>query len=184
MDLRDYPGLIPGIALSIALAFVLCIPVGRALGIASLNAWLLVFGFGLIVAATLTPSREALAEGVNGTGVCDLSRFTPASIDQILSYDEISLNVFLFIPLGIAIGFVPPRSYLLELIVVAATLPILIETIQLIVTQLDRACQSGDVVDNLTGLAIGLIVGLVAAGLIRRIRRLESRLHGPVADRG
>jgi hypothetical protein len=183
VDLADYPGLVPGIVLSAALGLVLCVPLGRALGIAGLNAWLLLFGFGFAIAATLTPSREALADGAIGSGICDLSRLTPAGLDQILSFDEISLNVILFIPLGIGVGLVPPRSHLLELIILAATLPFLIEAIQLIVTQLDRACQSGDVVDNLFGLTMGLLVGLVVAGLLRAIRWLLARVGEALARR-
>jgi VanZ like family len=176
VDLGDYPGLIPGIVLSGVLGLILCVPLGRALGIASLNAWLLIFGFGIVIAATLTPSREALAEGAIGTGFCDLSRFTPPGLDQILSFDDTSLNVILFIPLGIAVGCVPPRSHMAELILLGATLPFIIEAVQLLVTQLDRACQSADVVDNLLGFAIGLVVGLLAAGLFRAVRWSLARI--------
>jgi hypothetical protein len=172
VDLGDYPGLVPGIALSVGLSLVLCIPLGRALGIASLTAALLLFGVGVVIAATLTPSLQAITDGAVGSGTCDLSRFSPQALDQILAFDEVSLNVILFVPLGLAVGFVPPKAHQLELVVVAAALPFLIEAVQLVVTQLDRACQSGDVVDNLVGLAIGLVVGLAAAWLMRGIRWL------------
>jgi hypothetical protein len=184
VDLGDYPGLLPGVALSVVAAVFLCVPLGRALGIASLNAALLIFGFGFAVAATLTPSLQALREGAIGTGTCDLSRFTPPPLDQILSFDDISLNVILFLPLGLAVGFVPRRSLQLSLIIVAAALPFVIEAIQLVVTQLDRACQSGDVVDNLFGFAIGLVVGLIASSLMRGLFWLLTRIRETVADRG
>ena len=51
-------------------------------------------------------------------------------------------------------------------------LPFAIETIQLLATGLGRACQSSDVADNLTGLAIGLVIGVVA-------RRLSGGLGQP-----
>jgi hypothetical protein len=183
LDLGDYPGLLPGVALSIVLGVALCVPLGRALGIASMNAWLLIFGFGFAVAATLTPSLQALTEGAIGTGTCDLSRFTPPPLSQILSFDDISLNVILFLPLGLAVGFIPRRSFQLTLIVVAVALPFVIEAIQLVVTQLDRACQSGDVVDNLFGFAIGLVVGMIASGLIWGLRWTFARGREMVARR-
>lgn len=174
MDLGDYPGLVPGIALSVVLGLALCVPIGRRLGIAIPTGALLLFGFGLVIAATLTPSLEAVTDGAIGTGTCDLSRLTPPPLDQILSFDEVSLNVILFVPLGLAVGFVPPRAHQLLLIAAAVALPLVIEVIQLFVTKLDRACQSGDVVDNLVGLGIGVIVGLAAAWLMRGIRWLLS----------
>jgi len=50
-------------------------------------------------------------------------------------------------------------------VVGAIALSFAIETTQLLVLWLDRACQSADVVDNLTGLAIGLAGGIVARRL-------------------
>ena len=51
----------------------------------------------------------------------------------------------------------------------AILLPIVIETIQAVVPALGRVCQSGDVVDNWTGLALGLAIGATAHALWRRI---------------
>ena len=50
-------------------------------------------------------------------------------------------------------------------------MPFLIEAVQLVATPLGRVCQSGDVVDNLTGL----VIGLVAAAAYLRLRRGRSR---------
>jgi hypothetical protein len=182
VDLGDYPGLVPGIALSLILGFALCVPVARALGMASLNAWLLLFGFGLVIGATLTPSLQAITDGAIGTGTCDLSRVTLPSLDEVLAFGDIGLNVLLFVPLGLAVGFLPRRSHQPELIVLAAALPFVVEGTQLVITQLDRACESGDVVDDLVGLAIGLVVGLVAGGLMRAIRRLIAPAESSAAS--
>jgi hypothetical protein len=46
-------------------------------------------------------------------------------------------------------------------------LPFAIEGFQLVVTPLGRACQSADMVDNLTGLVLGLGAGWVAGTLWR-----------------
>ena len=42
---------------------------------------------------------------------------------------------------------------------IALALPLTIETTQLLVPSLARGCQSGDVIDNLAGLLLGLVVG-------------------------
>ena len=52
------------------------------------------------------------------------------------------------------------------IVVAAIVLPFAIETTQQLVLWLDRACESADVVDNLTGLAIGLAGGVVVRRLI------------------
>ena len=51
-------------------------------------------------------------------------------------------------------------------------LPASIELIQLLVPPLGRECQSADVIDNLTGLVVGLAAGVVArllAGMLDRL---------------
>ncbi len=55
--------------------------------------------------------------------------------------------------------------------IAAIALPFAIETIQLLLPVLDRACESADVVDNLTGLVIGLGGGVVAGWLGRSLGR-------------
>lgn len=45
----------------------------------------------------------------------------------------------------------------------AVALPFVIEATQLLVPSLGRACESADVVDNLTGLVLGLAAGAVVA---------------------
>jgi len=153
------PWFVPGVVLSMAIALFACRPIGKLLAIRRLVAWAILVAFGVIVSATLTPLRGALNFGAVGTGTCDLSRIGPAPIGQLLRLDDTSLNVALFIPLGIAIGLVKTLRPRAALIVASAALPFGIETIQLLAPILDRGCQSADVVDNLTGLLVGLGVG-------------------------
>ena len=135
--------------------------VGRWLGYYALEShsharWSV--GFGMIVSATLTPLRGQLNFAVVG-GTCDLSRIGLAPLNELLHIDDTSLNILLFIPLGIAIGLVEGPRRKAVLIVVAIAVPFVIETTQLLVPALERGCQSADVFDNLTGLAVGLGLG-------------------------
>jgi glycopeptide antibiotics resistance protein len=68
----------------------------------------------------------------------------------------------MFIPLGATIGLVPRSRRMAVVLIAAIALPFAIETAQLLLPVLDRACESADVVDNLTGLFIGLSGGVVA----------------------
>jgi glycopeptide antibiotics resistance protein len=160
----------PGLVVSAVVALAVCGRVANLLGTRPFVGWLLVFSLGTIVAATLTPIHE-VEHGVNGVGTCDLSRFGLAPLADLRSLNDTSLNVLLFIPLGVAIGFLPDGRRKVLLAAGAVALPFVIEGTQLLATSLHRGCQSADVSDNLTGLALGLIVGLSLqrfAGLVNQ----------------
>jgi hypothetical protein len=169
VDLGDYAGFIPGVAISIIVALILSGSVARRLGTRRAVAWLLLASLGAVLSATVTPSREALllhpATGMVG---CDLSRVGPARWAEYLTLGTTSLNVVLFVPLGVAIGLLPHSQLKAALVLGAVILPIAIETVQLVVGPLGRACQSADVFDNLLGLVLGLLAGLTAAWIGRR----------------
>ena len=167
MRIREYPGFLPGLVISIVIALALSGRVARWLGIARPIAWGLLFGLGIIVAATLTPGGGVFRSGAVGSGACEFSRVGLAPIAEVLRFGETGLNVLLFIPLGVSIGFLPSSRIKLIMIVGGIALPFLIELTQLAATFLDRQCQSADVIDNLTGLAIGLVVGSLARLLVR-----------------
>ncbi len=82
------PGFLPGLAISVLLGFALSAPVGRALGIRRPIAWLLVASLGAALSATLTPSADAIASGVTGSGTCDLARVGFASLRELMRINE------------------------------------------------------------------------------------------------
>lgn len=170
-DLREYLSefawLRPGIVISIVLSIVLGARAARALSVPRAVGTALLFGAGLIASATLTPSREALTQGAIGSGTCEFGRIGPASLPELLSLGDPTFNVLLFVPLGLAIGLFPPSRRKAFLVVAAILLPFAIEAIQLVATGLGRGCQSSDVADNLTGLVLGMAIGVVAQRLNR-----------------
>ena len=114
-----------------------------------------------MAAATLTPVLESTVFEIPaaGVGVCDFSRIGPAPLDALRSINEISLNILLFVPFGVAVGLLPIGRPKAVVVLAAIALPFAIEGIQLVATALHRGCQSADVADNLTGLIAGLIIG-------------------------
>jgi hypothetical protein len=153
------PWFLPGVVASMAVALLLCRPVGRRLGIRAPLVWVILVAVGLILSATLLPLRSAVDFQAVGSGSCDLSRIGLAPVDELFRFGDTSLNVALFVPLGIALGLVRARGPRMGLIIAAAAFPFAIEGIQLLAPILDRGCQSADIIDNLTGLVVGLIVG-------------------------
>ena len=147
------------VIVAFVLALVLCGWVARRLGTSRVVAWLLLTTIFVILAATLMPSRMAPEPGVSGRLTCDLSRIGPASLATYLGFDDPTLNVLLFIPLGVLIGQLDRRQHRGRLAAAAAMLPFGIELIQALVVPLGRACEGGDVFDNLAGLLVGLVIG-------------------------
>jgi glycopeptide antibiotics resistance protein len=151
------PWFLPGTAISVVVGLVVARPLGRWLRTNYWVAWGVVVGFGMIVSATLTPLHGSFNfEATMGT--CDLSRMGLASVRDLLRMGDTSLNVFLFIPLGFAIGLLGRSRQKAIVLGLAIGLPFVIETTQLLLPMLDRGCQSADVFDNLTGLVVGLLV--------------------------
>jgi glycopeptide antibiotics resistance protein len=168
-DLRDYAGFVPGLVISLAISLVASGYVSRAMAISRAHGWALVMFLGVVLSATITPSREALLFGAQGSGTCDFSRIGLASWQELSHLDDVSLNVLLFVPFGIAIGLCPRSRAKLVVLVGALVLPVAIELFQLVALPLGRQCQSSDVVDNLCGLLLGVIAGSVAGRLANAV---------------
>jgi glycopeptide antibiotics resistance protein len=165
--LNAYPGFAPGVVVSIVVAYLTSTAVGGFFRVGRIVGGALVFGLLVIVSATLTPGGNApRLDGLS----CDLSRIGLAPLGDLLRISEVSLNVVLFIPLGAAIGLLPRSRRKTVVLAAAVALPFVIETIQLLVPLLERACQSADVSDNLTGLLIGLGVGTLTGWGVARLQ--------------
>ncbi len=144
----------------------------RRLGSHGGVAFLLIASLGLIASATLTPLEDAIAAGVASSGTCDAARPGWAPLSVYLHLNETSLNVLLFVPLGISLGLVPGRNGF-RMAAAAMLLPAAVELTQMLIPVLGRSCQTGDIVDNTTGLVIGLAIGWLATALgrTRQVRR-------------
>lgn len=118
----------------------------------------MVTAVGIIVAATLTPSRDALDFGASATRSCDVAMRGTGPLEDLLAFSDATLNILLFLPLGAAVGMLPRTRRLGVILVGAIALPFAIELLQLWLPALDRACQTADLFDNLIGLTLGATV--------------------------
>jgi VanZ family protein len=168
------PWFLPGVAISVVVSLAAGGRVGRALGVGRAVGAMLILSLGVIVSATLTPLRGGLDFDTVVSGTCDLSRIGFAPLSELLGFSDTSLNVLLFFPLGVSIAFLPRSRRTVAVILAAIALPFAIEATQLLVPLLARGCESADVVDNLTGLAVGAVAGIVARSLVTALRRDRS----------
>ena len=153
---------VPGFVISVVVGLAACRPVARWLRARPTLVWILLVSLGTIIAATLTPVLEETGFEVPaaGVGTCDFSRLGPAPLSALRSLNETSLNILLFVPFGAAVGLLPNGRPKAVVVLGAISLPFAIEAIQLVATALHRGCQGADVADNLTGVLVGLAIGL------------------------
>ncbi len=158
--LLGFPWFWPGVAASILIATFAAGPLGRRLSIGPGLAWIFLMSLGGIASLTLTPGLESFVEGYRRT--CDLSLVGAPTLDNIRTLNETSLNIALFVPLGLSIALMTRSPARPVLAAGALALPLAIEVFQFALPAFARQCQAGDVASNLTGLIIGLGVGSVA----------------------
>jgi glycopeptide antibiotics resistance protein len=173
--LANLPWFLPGFAISVVIGYLARHRAARFLGASPILGWAVVVSLGIVASATLTPLHERAFEGGAQAAGCDFSPVSLASLEDILELGDRFLNILLFIPLGAALALLPRSGRKAWLMAVGLALPVAIETTQLIATPLDRACQSADVVDNISGLLIGFVVGSVAGYLLSRASPAPDR---------
>ncbi len=92
---------------AIPIAALLTRPVARALRTTPWLAGLLRISAGVVVVATLAPIHSHLGVDPSVTRACDMSRRWFASRSDLTGVNDISLNIALFISLGVAIAWLP-----------------------------------------------------------------------------
>lgn len=162
--LNSTPWIWPALALATSASLVAFRPVARILRAPRLVAFLLLLSLGGIVALTLTPGDDAFAPWLHPE--CFVRIVRPIGFERVLNLGERGLNVVLFVPLGLSLGLLPRSRAKVGLTAVAIVLPFVIEGIQFVVPALARSCNTVDVIDNLTGLGLGLVAGFAVGAAV------------------
>jgi hypothetical protein len=170
--ISDLPFFWPAALLGLAAAVAVSVAVAMALRTSAVTVFGLLGSAGLIMVATLTPASTSYFGG----GACVLDHLTLPSVSDLLSPNETSLNVVLFTPLGIACTLLRRWPAVAVAGLVSTVFPVMIELAQHQLAGLGRVCSSADVVNNLTGLAIGLAAGVaVVRPLVLPLLRAHRR---------
>ena len=172
--LRATPWFWPTLAGAVVVSLVSYRRVAGSLGASPVVCLLLLISLGGVVALTLTPG---IAISPTSDGACDLRIVAPLGLERMFSLGQRSLNVLLFIPVGVSIGLLPWSRSRLVIAVGALVLPFLVEGLQYALPPLGHACVAADVIDNLTGLVLGLGAGtlaLLVAGAFRLLHATDA----------
>ncbi len=121
-------------------------------------AALLVVAWGVVIAATLTPSPHAAFEP---HVTCDFA----LALGEVPA--ERLANVLLFVPLGLVSWLASSRWFWVTLAVAA---PFLIEASQGLIVAMNRGCDVVDVTANVLGIAVGVGLAVLGRWLWRRSR--------------
>lgn len=110
------------------------------------------------VAFTWTPAA------LRGTPGCHWG-LLPWEVASSTGAQEVFYNILLFVPAGTAAWLLPVGAPRLAALCVGLLIPPAIEAVQLTLPMLNRACQAGDILNNMLGVLIGwcLVAGAVAA---------------------
>jgi hypothetical protein len=167
-------------------AAVIGLAVGRRAGVVAGVAWFgLLWSIAVIAIVTLVPAQNGLgyipADEHATSCSWDIGGPAPGGF-WILGGGQQLLNTLLFVPAGIFLVLAFGRWRLGWVLVplglaALAAYSLGIEEIQLHVARIDRACDVTDIVDNVTGATLGVVIGLVLLPLVRpwRARGTESR---------
>ncbi len=176
--INDVPLFWPAAVLVLALSAWLAGAVGRLLRTSPWLAFAWLAAIGMIFAATMTPSVAAFIPVDRGPG-CVLHEFAPPPLKDLLYPNETSLNVALFVPLGAACGLLRRWLSVAATAMLSAGLPFVIELGQHLLAGLGRVCSTADLADNLTGLVIGLAVGVLVLRPLGALRSIDTVARGP-----
>ena len=122
--------------------------------------------------------------GVRDTGVLAPDRScaihtVELGLAAVTAEDQRILNVLLLVPVGFFAALVAARQDRapgLSVVAVAAGLPFAYEAGQQVFRGLQRACDTTDLADNLTGVLLGLAAGVLLVGLRWAARRESGRV--------
>ena len=98
------PWFLPGLAITTVIALAVAGRVARRLRTESWIAFLLLMSVGAVLAATIPPDAGGFSGRPSAPGRCEFGRIGLAPLSQYLHFGDTSLNVILFVPLGLAIG--------------------------------------------------------------------------------
>lgn len=171
--------------LGIAVAGVPCLALVAVLRRRTGAAWAWSLGLLLWSLATIGVLTLIPTDGAPGVVYADERFYNSCSFDYggpapegfwIVSGGQRLLNAVIFVPSGVLLVLVLARWRSARWTIPVGLLglglvSVGIEATQQVLSRLDRSCDVTDVVDNLTGSAIGVLVGLALLPLVRPWRR-------------
>lgn len=160
-------------------AVLVAFPLARLLRSNPLVTGLLVVSLLAVVALSLAPSNTLQA----AAGVC-LRPVTLPVGRRILWPSDLTANVLMYVPLGVAVVWLRPKLVRLVAVVAALLVPLAIELTQKELIAINRQCSLSDIIGNEVGLLVGMAAGAVLLLGWRAVRPARTtRTPGQLPNR-
>ncbi len=140
----------------VVVAALAAFPLARLLRSNPLVTALLAMSLLAVVALSLAPSKTLQA----AAGVC-LRPVTLPVGRQILQPSDLTANVLMYLPLGVAVVWLRPMSVRLVAMAAVVAVPLALELTQKEIIAINRQCSLSDIIGNEVGLIVGMWVGVV-----------------------
>lgn len=156
-----------GLVIAVVLGLVFAYPVAQLLRSNPVVVGLLITVLLAVLVFTLTPHPRVYGSA----DVCLMTLTRPSRADLVEPTD-ISLNLLLFLPVGVLVMLLRPLAVMIGFILFALLLPVIIEYTQYAIGRLGRTCSLYDIATNELGLIIGLAIGVVVRAIWEVIARI------------
>ena len=166
---------LPGALITLCLAWLGRRDIARRLAMPVPVAILLIVGVGAMLTLTLSPSRPLFPLQRDAWCVWPPPTLWE-SVSALRTLNTRSLNALMFAPIGLACALSRSRPIVLRLVAAGAATPFAVEFLQWVLP-IRRGCDAADVVDNLVGLSVGVLAGLLLRPLLladRSVVRVSS----------
>lgn len=159
-----------GLVIVAVVAVVLAFPFGQLLRSNPIVVGLLIAAIGAVLVFTLTPQPRIYG----GADTC-LYSFSKPSRSDLVEPTDISLNLLLFLPIGVLVMLLRPVVVIVMFILFALLLPIALEYLQFAISRLGRTCSFYDIATNELGLIIGLAIGVIVRAIWEVVSHFSNR---------
>jgi hypothetical protein len=160
---------IPGAVVTLGVAWLRRHAVARRLALPVPVAILLIVSVGAMLTLTLSPNRPLFPLQRDAWCVWPPPTLWD-SVTALRTLNTRSLNALMVAPIGLACALSRSRPMVLRLVAAGAATPFAVEFLQWVLP-IRRGCDAADVVDNLVGLSLGVLAGLLVRPVLLRRRR-------------
>ncbi|MGL5405477.1 MAG: VanZ family protein [Propionibacteriaceae bacterium] len=123
--------------------------------------------WGIVTAVTATTPFKGWDWNADVVA-CSWSPWLPLPPSQWLETSSDALNIWFFVPAGMAAMFLVTKKRRLSAAFLVMLVPVICETAQHFFPAAGRVCIAEDIANNLVGVAIGFLIGIV----LNQIRKL------------
>jgi len=164
---------LPNLALTLVISALMAVLVAPVLHLPRWRLALWTVAVSVPLAYTWSATAASPLTDFCATGV------TPWLDWNLVTRREVIANLLLFLPAGFAVAVLPQARWLPALLATLAA-PVVVELVQAVHKPLNRACEFGDIINNISGAILGFALGSAVLGLQQSMQLLRREAGSDV----